>query len=289
MADAPAPDDAEPPGKRRTLWHPILVALLEWALRDSCEVRDEVSVGRMPLRLDIVLVRRLESPIPEAAFQSLSAISRRLNAYTLIEFKSPTDALEYGDWNKLAGCAHLFLAQLGRTLRAADLTLMVVAPRLTAAFAEELAASDHALQEEEWGVHRIEGGSFAAYVIETDRLAGVGEPALTMVSHEFLDDPQRYIAELFSQYAEMVRFTVQQIEKLRASGTLYEEDAMAKVFPTLEQMEAEALERMPLEKRLKGISTQDRLQGIPAKERLVGLTAEEKKALRKQLEEESLN
>ena len=122
MADAPAPDDAEPPGKRRTLWHPILVALLEWALRDSCEVRDEVSVGRMPLRLDIVLVRRLESPIPEAAFQSLSAISRRLNAYTLIEFKSPTDALEYGDWNKLAGCAHLFLAQSGRTLRAADLT-----------------------------------------------------------------------------------------------------------------------------------------------------------------------
>ena len=73
---------------------------------------------------------------------------------------------------------------------------------------------------------------------------------------------------------------------------------MAKVFPTLEQMEAEALERMPLEKRLKGISTQELLQRIPTQERLEGIPTEElfenlsavaKQRLRKRLEEENAN
>ena len=39
--ETPNPADAEPPGKRRTWWHPLLARLLEWVLRGSCEVRDE--------------------------------------------------------------------------------------------------------------------------------------------------------------------------------------------------------------------------------------------------------
>jgi hypothetical protein len=157
-----SPDAADSPGKRRTWWHPLLVRLLEWVLRDSCEVRDEVSVGRMPLRIDIVLIRRLEAALPEMAYRDLAAISRRLNAFTLIEFKSPADSLESGDWNKLLGCAHLFVAQAEQTIRSADLTLMILAPTLTAGFAKELSDSGRNLREEEPGVHRIEGGAFAA-------------------------------------------------------------------------------------------------------------------------------
>jgi len=175
-------NDAELPGKRRTWWHPLLARLFKWLLSDSCEVRTEVNVGRLPLRLDIVLIRRLDKEIPDHARQALAAICRRLNAYTLIEFKSPVDALERGDWNKVNAYAHLFVAQAGESIHLKNLSLMFLAPALTRSFQEELALSDLFMEEEEPGIHRIDGGQYSAFVIETERMVDMDEPALTLFS-----------------------------------------------------------------------------------------------------------
>ena len=45
------PNEESTPGKLRTWWHPLLVRMLNHLMATAYEVRDEVLVGRMPLRL----------------------------------------------------------------------------------------------------------------------------------------------------------------------------------------------------------------------------------------------
>lgn len=277
MAAVPNPEDGESPGKRRTWWHPLFARLLEWSLSDSCEVRDEVSVGRMPLRLDYVLIRLLGTALPETAFRNLPAISRRLNVFTLIELKSPVDALERGDWNKFMACAHLFVAQAQEPIDAKDLTLIFLAPAMTQSFRGELESGRQSIVEEESGIHRVEGGAFTTYVVETDRLAGLGEPVLTLFSHAILENPGRIAENMRNDYSEMFSYVVQQIEQYRIATPGFEVQHMIeKMNQTFEEFEEAFLSRIPVERRLRGIPLKERLQGIAAKERLQGISAEER-------------
>ena len=62
-----ASDRGDQPGKTRTWWHPLLARMLDFALASAFKVGDEVSVGKMPLRVDILLVRREEGQLSEAS------------------------------------------------------------------------------------------------------------------------------------------------------------------------------------------------------------------------------
>ena len=60
-ADAQQSDTFErgdQPGKARTWWHPLLVRMLGFALDSAFKVEQEVSVGKRPLRADVLLIRR---------------------------------------------------------------------------------------------------------------------------------------------------------------------------------------------------------------------------------------
>jgi hypothetical protein len=52
-SDDAAKSHAARPGRRRTWWHPLFARTLKWALHGDYEVRDEVSLGELPLRLDV--------------------------------------------------------------------------------------------------------------------------------------------------------------------------------------------------------------------------------------------
>ena len=45
-------DRGDQPGKTRTWWHPLLVRLLNHVMATAYTVREEVLVGKMPLRVD---------------------------------------------------------------------------------------------------------------------------------------------------------------------------------------------------------------------------------------------
>ena len=84
-------DRADRPGKIRTWWHPLLTRLLAHVLASAYTVQDEVLVGKMPLRIDLLLIRREAGQLSEASRQNLSALTPLLNRWTLIELKGPTD------------------------------------------------------------------------------------------------------------------------------------------------------------------------------------------------------
>jgi hypothetical protein len=109
--DPTQPDNAEfgnNPGKTRTPWHPLLARLLDFSLSSAFTVVSEVLVGKIPLRVDILLIRREHGELPESKCREEAALLPLLNRFTLIEFKRPTDSLERGDFAQLLGCAFLW-------------------------------------------------------------------------------------------------------------------------------------------------------------------------------------
>jgi hypothetical protein len=110
MTESPqsdSPDGADRPGKTRTMWHPLFVQMLTHALADAFTVVGEVLVGKMPLQVDILLIRRESGQLSEQGRREIAALVPLLNRFTLMEFKGPTDSLERGDFAHLVGCAFL--------------------------------------------------------------------------------------------------------------------------------------------------------------------------------------
>jgi len=68
-----SPERSDQPGKTRTWWHPLLVRMLAFALDSAFEVEQEVSVGKLPLQVDILLIRREGGQLADVRARQLTA------------------------------------------------------------------------------------------------------------------------------------------------------------------------------------------------------------------------
>ena len=128
VPNQPAFDHGDRPGKTRTWWHPLLTRLMDHVLATAYTVQDEVLVGKLPLRVDILLIRRKDGELSEASRRDLSVLVPLLNRFTLIEFKGPTDSLEPGDVAQLFGCSFLWHSQQTERVPVRDVSLIILAP-----------------------------------------------------------------------------------------------------------------------------------------------------------------
>jgi hypothetical protein len=97
MSDLTSKEQSSTAGKSRTWWHPLFVNVLSHELARVYDVLGEVQVGIMPLRLDVVLLRRARGRLTAEIRRELATLATILNRYTFIELKAPTDRLEHGD------------------------------------------------------------------------------------------------------------------------------------------------------------------------------------------------
>ena len=282
MSDAQQPDTSTPddrPGKTRTWWHPLLVRLLDFALSSAFTVVEEVLVGKMPLRVDILLIRRQQGELSEYRRQELSSLVPLLGRYTLVEFKGPTDVLQRGDLAQLAGCSFLWHSQQSEPVQHDEVSLIVLAPRASEAIGDEIRLLGWEAVAHEPGVLRVAGAPFATWLVETDVMAERGQPVLALVSRVFLDHRERIIEELMrTGHAGLLHYMVQQIQQFRSLG---EDFAMQHVYSEdLQEMEEQLLTKMlesiPPERRLRGLPPEERLRGLPPEERVRGLPPEER-------------
>ena len=265
-------------GKTRTCWHPLLARLLDHVLATAYTVHEEVLVGKLPLCVDILLIRREMGEVSEAGRRDLISLLPLLNRFTLIEFKGPTDALEGGDLAQLAGCAFLWHSQQVDRIPHADISLIVVAPTLNEALRTELESLGGEVGENEPGIFCLGGFRFATYLVETDVMAERGEAVLSLVSRVFLKRRQGIMEQLTrSGHVALLCYMLQQVHQFRSLG---EDFAMqhtdSEYLGELEEaLLASVLAATPVEKRLSGLTPQERLQGLAPEERLHGLTPEE--------------
>jgi hypothetical protein len=187
----PQPQPAAQPGKIRTWWHPLLASLLRWQLGDHYHLEEEVPVGQKPLQFDILLLQKEQGELPASARRILAGLVEYLGPLTLLEFKSPSDTLRAGDFQTFLAYALLYRAQKQPLLDPAQLHLLVLAPRLTKPYREELQTLSVTAQAQEPGIWRLQGGLAVhpTWVLETEALAGLNHPLLTLVSPTFLTNP----------------------------------------------------------------------------------------------------
>lgn len=304
---------SDQPGKTRTWWHPLLARLLDHVLASAYTVREEVAVGKVPLRVDILLIRREEGELSEASRRDLAVLVPRLNRFTLVQFKGPTDTLQQGDLALLVGCTYLWHSQQVELIPQREISLIVLAPTLNQPLRRELQAlGGQAVSEEERGVYCLPGLPFAAHLVETDVMAQRGEPLLSLVSREFLRHRDRIIEQLTrTGHGALLWYMLQQVQQFRSLGEDFamqhkdseylgevEEELLTTVLAAIppekrlrglapeerlrglapeeeEELVSSVLAAIPPEKRLRGLAPEERLRGLAPEERLRGLAPEE--------------
>lgn len=196
----------ETPGKTRTWWHPVFVNTLGHVLGDAYDVTGEFSVGKMPLRLDVVVVHRLRKRRP--AFNDLPQLVELFSQYTLIEFKSPKDKLERGDIPHFFGASLLWFSQQKTQTKADGVTSVIVAPRFNGPAKKDLERLGCSSREVSAGVYYIQGFSFSAWVVESDIL-GKDDPVIAFFSRLFVRNPRQAIARVARPYRRLFPYICQ--------------------------------------------------------------------------------
>lgn len=85
----------------------MLVALLEYYLPAGWQLLPEFLLGRLPQRVNIVVLRLVQQAADPA--RRLHSIFNHLRPHTLIEHKGPTDEIEPGDALTLLGYAAQYM------------------------------------------------------------------------------------------------------------------------------------------------------------------------------------
>lgn len=289
-APSAAGNSADQPGKTRTWWHPLLARLLDHVAATAYTVSEEVPVGKLPLRVDLLLIRRETGSLSEAARGEPGALLPLLNHFTVIQFKGPTDALERGDLLYTLGCTRLWHSQQVERIAQRDISVVILAPTVNKPARDELELLDCEAIAHEEGIFRVSGLPLKAWLVESDVMARRGEPILSLVSRVFLNDQRRIIQELtLSGHEGLLFYALQQVQQFRNLGEGFamqhqdsqylgevEEELLTSVLEKVpEELLTSVLEKVPAEKRLRGLSPEERLRGLPSEDRLRGLPPDE--------------
>lgn len=178
---------------------------------------------------------------------------------------------------QLVGCAFLWHSQQEASIPQAEISLIVLAPTVNEVFRGELHALGWQIGEHEAGVHRITGGPFAMWLVETDVMAKLGQPILSLVSRVFLNEHERIIEKLTeSGHGLLLCYVLQQVARFRKMGKEFAmQHAGTEYLDEVEDELQVILDGMPVENRLRGLPPEERLRGLPPEERLRGLSPEE--------------
>jgi hypothetical protein len=265
------------PGKIRTWWHPLLANLLRWQLGSHYHLEEEVPVGQKPLQIDMLLLHKEQGELPSSARQILAGLVEYLSEFTLLEFKSPSDTLRAGDFQTFLAYALLYRAQNEPLLDPGRLHLLVLAPKLTKPYQQELRTLGVTPQPHEPGIWRLQGGLAVhpSWVLETEALAGLNHPLLTLVSPRFLEN-RVATYELLREggYTNLVVYLAQQIQQFRLAGKEF----------AMQHLGSEDELKQVLRDIWATMSPEERLEGLSPEERLRGLTLEELERLRQLLQ-----
>jgi hypothetical protein len=233
-------------------------------------------LNRMPLRVDIVLLRLVGEA--EGAVRKLHSIFDHLRPHTLIEHKGPTDDLEPEDLLALLSYATQYM-RLVKLVDPAELCLMVVCDRIPASFVRQVERHKGTLTplgQGQEGLWRGEISGFRLHGVEA-RHACRKDPTerlLYAFSRAYLTVPEG-ILPLDPEEAGVYAALYQQVEQFRRTR-----GAMAmKDYDLAQQSYEEVLdqlfERVPTEKRIRGLTPEQRMAGLSTAQRIAGLPPEE--------------
>jgi hypothetical protein len=213
--------------------------------------------------------------------------------FYLIEHKGPTDDLEAEDALALLGYAYQYM-RLVKVKDPAELCLMVVCDRISRPFAEQIERHEGTFSAMGGGLWRGKVSGFTLHGVETREACrqDATERLLYAFSRSYLADPEG-ILPLDPEEARVYDVLYQQVEQFRKNrGARAMKDYEA-AKGSYEEVLEKLVERLPPEKRLRGLgpaqvvkafppeevaevlTPEQRLAGLAPEQRLAGLTLEQ--------------
>jgi hypothetical protein len=247
----------------------MLVALLRLVLpRRGWRVLPEVPLAKEPLRLDVLVVRRLtQAPLPTL----LRPEFERFGKFTLVHFVSPSDDPEADDALALLayGCQFLRLQEGKPAEVQKQMALFVVCSSLTPRYLAALELLEGRLARVDEGLWQGAVAGFRLEVVETSVRARIpGEYLWRTLSKGFLQDPTGGV-RLSDEELAVCRQLNLHVQRFEEEG----DELMASEVEKITKGYREALKRwmedcLPVEDRLAGLTPEQRLMGL-APEHLV--------------------
>lgn len=256
-----------------TAWHPMLVALLEIYLPGGWKLLPELLLNRMPMRVDIVVMRRTGEKTGEV--RKLHSIFDHLRPHTLIEHKGPSDDIAAEDVPALLSHAGQYM-RLVKLLRPGDLGLMVVCDHISSGFQRQIRRHKGTFVSQGGGLWRGELAGFPLHGVETRNACRQdrSERLLYAFSRAYLRDPAG-ILPLDPEEQEVYNALYQQVEQFRTErGSMAMKDYEL-AHKTYEEVSERFLETLSPEKRLRGLTPEEILNA---------LTPEQQEAFMKELQ-----
>jgi hypothetical protein len=239
-------------------WHPFLAELLRHDYGDRLIVEEEVVLGDMPLKADLLLIRRDPTVALPFPFDLLGE-------RTLVEYKSPDDAATQADLVKLEIYGLLYAWREGIAQRR-DLTLWLIASQ----FRRQVSLSGGAHLAGEQNVGRgVKGGTldgFSTFFIDLRRLPFQPEvlPLLMVAKGPQEQEMVEFLVDHFHDYPWHVRF----LRELHVQ-TLREVLRMRQLTPEQIGIEYRALLDLIGEERVVDLIGEERVVDLIGEERLV--------------------
>src|SRR5712691_2569768 len=246
-------------------WHPFLAELLRHDYGDRLIVEEEVVLGDMPLKADLLLIRRDPTVALPFPFDLLGE-------RTLVEYKSPDDAATQADLVKLEIYGLLYAWREGIAQRR-DLTLWLIASQ----FRRQVSLSGGAHLAGEQNVGRgVKGGTldgFPTFFIDLHQLPFQPEVlSLLMVAKGPKEQEMvEFLVDHFHDYPWHVRF----LRELHVQ-TLREVLRMRQLTPEQIGIEYRALLDLIGEERVVDLIGEERVVDLIGEERVVDLIGEER-------------
>ncbi len=248
-------------------WHRLFGLVLDDFFSGTAwEVVLELDLSRKVQRLDVVVVRRGEGPMPQVLPDGFGPLAE----HNLITFKSLREPLDGWALKELVGHAvnyrKLVSPSLDDLIPEASIRLFGIAMRFPRKLAEQVK-----LERCSEGVYEVQWGTDPIRVLV---LSEVPETERNAVWNLFSGDADRVQHAAFRYHgrrSEISTILNQLFENYQAEGVTMPytvDDFMRDV--TLEH-----LKLLPPEERLRGLPPEERLRGLPPEERLRGLSNEE--------------
>ena len=287
--------------KAFTPWHKVFQYILEELLpEDVFDIITEQEVGKLPLKLDFIIVKRrrnLDAKLPDF----LSFLNNY--KYGVIEYKAPDERFGFDDFLKLTAYANLF--KIRKRIKRLDSLIRVGAFNGTSKnFSTLMKANGYKIKEVSEGVRYVDHKPDNAYLINIETIAKEDKALLL----DFLSRHEKKYEEAYnrltatgdmSRFADYLDYLINRSDYMRlikqdkewakrANWTL---EQFIQHLPPEQRLKGlkpeEVLSRFKPEERLEGLKPEERLEGLKPEERLEGLKPEEIEAYLEKLKKRS--
>ena len=275
--------------KSYTAWHIFLADVMDYLIDpDDLEVHPFEKLGSLPLETDFIIICRKEARDLKRLYPDFNFMIPYLGKYTIMEYKSPLDTLNFEDFD-IARAYGLLAKRKYQIAYDRDIHIISMASHFQRGYRKYIEENRYNYREIEEGIYNHTDSQHNLYWIDL-KIIGRKDPESFI--NLFCSNYKKYEAsnkQIRIRHFEVLNYICQGIFKKELRMNNIEIRQLPEFTTSIEIMKKKFLESLKPEERLAGLKPEeivtrlkleDRLAGLKPEDRLAGLKPKDLKKLR---------